>query len=194
MAHSLAVLRVLEREGGFRLADRAVVVAGHSLGEYSALAAAGAFEPVQAARLLRLRGQAMQKAVPAGVGAMAALIGVEMELASEICAEAAEGPEGRAGGRAGQRQRRRPGGDLRAPGGGRARDRGGQAPRACGGRMLLPVSAPFHCALMAPAAEAMAEALERLAAGRRRWCRWWPTSPPPRPPTPARSCACWCAR
>ena len=77
-----------------------MVVAGHSLGEYSALAAAGAFTPAQAAALLRLRGQAMQKAVPPGEGAMAALLGVEMELAREICAEAAEGPEGQAGGRA----------------------------------------------------------------------------------------------
>src|SRR5579883_3149319 len=78
MAHSLAVLRVLEREGGFTLADRAALVAGHSLGEYSALAAANAFSVADAARLLRLRGQAMQRAVPAGEGAMAALLGTDM--------------------------------------------------------------------------------------------------------------------
>src|SRR5579871_2081602 len=92
LAHSLAVLRVLEREGGFSLADKAVVVAGHSLGEYSALAAAGSFSVAQAASLLRLRGQAMQKAVPAGAGAMAALLGAELALAQEICAAAAENP------------------------------------------------------------------------------------------------------
>src|ERR1700742_2686401 len=92
MAHSLAVLRVLEKEGGFTLQQKAVVVAGHSLGEYSALAAAGSFSIADAARLLKLRGQAMQLAVPAGVGAMAALIGVELALAEEICAEAAPVP------------------------------------------------------------------------------------------------------
>src|ERR1700757_2170443 len=94
MAHSLAVLRVLEREGGLVLADRVVVVAGHSLGEYSALAAAGGFDLTQAAKLLRLRGQTMQRAVPAGEGAMAALLGADIALAQEICAEAAIDPEG----------------------------------------------------------------------------------------------------
>ena len=113
MAHSLAVLRVLEREGGLSLADRAVLVAGHSLGEYSALAAAGAFTPAQAASLLRLRGQAMQKAVPAGAGAMAALLGVEMELARDDLRRGRRRAGRPAGGRAGQRQWRRPGGDLR---------------------------------------------------------------------------------
>src|SRR5580693_7255467 len=93
MAHSLAVLRVLEREGGFRLADKVVVVAGHSLGEYSALAAAGSFTIPAAARLLKLRGQAMQSAVPAGMGAMAALLGADMAQAAEISAEAAPAPE-----------------------------------------------------------------------------------------------------
>src|SRR5271166_5990583 len=92
MAVSLAVLRTIEKEGGFSLADKAAVVAGHSLGEYSALAAAGSFPVAEAARLLRLRGQAMQKAVPQGEGAMAALIGVEMDLASAICEEAAPLP------------------------------------------------------------------------------------------------------
>src|SRR5262252_6891339 len=92
MAHSLAVLRVLEKEGGFTLRQRAVVVAGHSLGEYSALAAAGSFSVADAARLLKLRGQAMQKAVPAGEGAMAALLGAEMAQAQAICEEAASVP------------------------------------------------------------------------------------------------------
>src|SRR5215467_7925765 len=93
MAHSLAVLRVLEKEGGFTLRQKAAVVAGHSLGEYSALAAAGSFSVGNAVRLLKLRGQAMQKAVPAGLGAMAALLGAEMAQAEEICAEAALVPE-----------------------------------------------------------------------------------------------------
>jgi len=159
MAHSLAVLRVLEAEGGFRLADRAVVVAGHSLGEYSALAAAGAFGIAQAARLLRLRGQAMQKAVPPGAGSMAALLGCEMELALAICAEAAQGP-------AGNTEVIEPGNDN---GGGQVVVSGATAAveraiviaQAKGVRraMKLPVSAPFHCAMMAPAAAAMAEAL-----------------------------------
>jgi [acyl-carrier-protein] S-malonyltransferase len=159
MAHSLAVLRVLEREGGFRLADRAVVVAGHSLGEYSALAAAAAFTPVQAATLLRLRGQAMQEAVPAGVGAMAALLGAEMDLASEICAEAADGPEGR---QVIEPANDNGGGQVVISGHKEAVDRAIDVAKTKGVRraMLLPVSAPFHCALMAPAADAMAAALE----------------------------------
>jgi len=93
MAHSLAVLRVLEREGSTTLQRKALVVAGHSLGEYSALAAAGAFSVTAAARLLKLRGQSMQKAVPPGMGAMAALLGADMDQAREICAEAAPVPE-----------------------------------------------------------------------------------------------------
>src|SRR5246127_5069607 len=93
MARSLAVLRVLEKEGGFTLRQKAAVVAGHSLGEYCALAAAGAFDIADAARLLKLRGQTMQKAVPAGEGAMAALLGADMAQAEAICAEAAPVPE-----------------------------------------------------------------------------------------------------
>src|SRR3954465_14772419 len=93
MAHSLAVLRVLEHEGKFSLRQKAIVVAGHSLGEYSALAAAGAFSVADAARLLKLRGQSMQKAVPPGEGAMAALLGAEMSQAEAICAEAAPVPD-----------------------------------------------------------------------------------------------------
>ena len=92
MAVSLAVLRVLQAEGGIVLKEKAALVAGHSLGEYSALAAAGAFSIAETALLLKLRGQAMQRAVPAGQGAMAALLGVEMDIAREICAEAEHGP------------------------------------------------------------------------------------------------------
>lgn len=161
MAHSLAVLRVIEREGGVSLADRAIVVAGHSLGEYSALAAAGAFSLADAARLLKLRGQAMQKAVPPGEGAMAALLGADLDLATAICADAAEGPDGR-------REVIEPandngGGQVVVSGARGAVERAIELAKARGVKraMLLPVSAPFHCALMAPAADAMAEALDR---------------------------------
>jgi [acyl-carrier-protein] S-malonyltransferase len=163
MAHSLAVLRVLEKEGGFRLRQKAAVVAGHSLGEYSALAAADAFSVASAARLLKLRGQAMQKAVPAGEGAMAALLGADMAQAEEICAEAEPVPDSDPP----EREVIEPANDN---GAGQIVVSGhrGAVERAVGiapGKgvrraMLLPVSAPFHCALMAPAAEAMAEALE----------------------------------
>ena len=136
MAHSLAVLRVLEKEGGFTLRQKAVVVAGHSLGEYSALAAAGGFSVADAARLLKLRGQAMQKAVPAGEGAMAALLGADMAQAEEICAEAAPVPDSETsaarGDRAGQRQRRRPDRGLRPSWRSRARRRASPPPRVCG--------------------------------------------------------------
>ena len=159
-AHSLAVLRVLEREGGFRTADRAVLLAGHSLGEYSALTAAGAFSLAQAARLLRLRGEAMQRAVPAGEGAMAALLGVEMETASQLCVDAAPAPDGR-------REVVEPandngGGQVVISGHVGAVERAIELSRMRGVKraMLLPVSAPFHCALMRPAAEAMHAALE----------------------------------
>ena len=160
LAHSLAVLRVLEHEGRFRVADRAVVMAGHSLGEYSALAAAGSFSVAQAARLLRRRGAAMQAAVPPGEGAMAALLGAEMEQAAEICAEAAVTPEGR-------REVVEPandngGGQVVISGHRGAVERAIDISRARGLKraLLLPVSAPFHSALMRPAAEAMAGALE----------------------------------
>jgi [acyl-carrier-protein] S-malonyltransferase len=154
MAHSLAVLRVLETEGGFKLADRAVVVAGHSLGEYSALAGAGAFGVAQAATLLKLRGQAMQKAVPPGAGSMAALLGCEMPLALEICAEAAAGEVLEPGNDNG-------GGQVVVSGATAAVERAIAVAQTKGVRraMKLPVSAPFHCAMMAPAADAMAEAL-----------------------------------
>jgi [acyl-carrier-protein] S-malonyltransferase len=164
MAHSLAVLRVLEREGGTTLQRKALVVAGHSLGEYSGLAAAGAFTVQDAARLLKLRGQAMQKAVPAGVGAMAALLGADMAQAEEICAEAATDAA------TDRKEVVQPandngGGQVVISGHRTAVERAIEVAKAKGVRraMLLPVSAPFHCALMAPAADAMAEALEKTA-------------------------------
>jgi [acyl-carrier-protein] S-malonyltransferase len=167
MAHSLAVLRVLEREGGFAIVDKVVLVAGHSLGEYSALAAAGSFTLAQTARLLRLRGQAMQRAVPPGEGAMAALLGCELELARQICDAAAADPD------TGKRQVIDPandngGGQMVISGHTAAVTRAIELAKGHGVRraMLLPVSAPFHCALMAPAADAMAEALEASPPGR----------------------------
>lgn len=154
MAHSLAVLRVLEAEGGLVLADRAAVVAGHSLGEYSALAAAGAFTPASAARLLRLRGEAMQAAVPAGEGGMAALLGTDLDGARAVCAEAAEGKVLECANDNG-------GGQVVISGAMEAVDRAIEVAHARGIRraLKLPVSAPFHCSLMEPAAEAMARAL-----------------------------------
>ena len=161
MALSLAVLRVLEKEGGISLKQKAAVVAGHSLGEYSALAAAGAFSIADAARLLKLRGQTMQKATPAGIGAMAALLGAEMEQAQAICTEAATDPE------TGQKEivecaNDNGGGQVVISGHRTAIERAIEIAKAQGVKraMLLPVSAPFHCALMAPAADAMAEAFE----------------------------------
>jgi [acyl-carrier-protein] S-malonyltransferase len=153
MAVSLAVLRVLEAEGGISLQQKAAVVAGHSLGEYSALAAAGAFSVADAALLLKLRGQAMQKAVPAGVGAMAALLGVEMAVAQEICHEAAQSEVVGCANDNG-------GGQVVISGHKTAVERAIEIAKGKGVKraMLLPVSAPFHCALMAPAADAMAEA------------------------------------
>jgi [acyl-carrier-protein] S-malonyltransferase len=161
MAHSLATLRVLEREGGITLRQKAMLVAGHSLGEYSALAAAGGFSVTDAARLLKLRGQSMQKAVPAGMGAMAALLGADMEKAQAICAEAAVVPE------TGAKEIVEPandngGGQVVISGHRSAIERAIEIAKTKGIKrvMLLPVSAPFHCALMAPAADAMAEAME----------------------------------
>jgi [acyl-carrier-protein] S-malonyltransferase len=163
MAVSLAVLRVLEREGGIRLAERVALVAGHSLGEYSALAAAAAFSVADAARLLRLRGEAMQHAVPAGDGTMAALLGVELEKAREICAAASlkrdeDGTETR---QVVEPANDNGGGQVVISGVREAVERAVALSREHGVKraMLLPVSAPFHCALMAPAADAVAEAL-----------------------------------
>lgn len=164
MAVSLAVLRVLRAEGGFDLGAKVALVAGHSLGEYSALAAAGTFDVPTAARLLRLRGEAMQKATPPGTGAMAALLGAELDQARAICAEAAADPE------TGKREvvevaNDNGGGQIVISGAVAAVDRAIEAAKAAGVKraMKLPVSAPFHCALMAPAADAMAEALEKAA-------------------------------
>jgi [acyl-carrier-protein] S-malonyltransferase len=157
MAVSLAVLRVLQAEGGISLKDKVALVAGHSLGEYSALAAVEAFSIADTAKLLKLRGQAMQKAVPAGQGAMAALLGVEMELAQEICALAEEGPTGR---EIIACANDNGGGQVVISGHKAAVERAIEIAKTKGVKraMLLPVSAPFHCALMAPAADAMAEA------------------------------------
>ncbi|HQT85218.1 MAG: [acyl-carrier-protein] S-malonyltransferase [Acidiphilium sp. 37-64-53] len=159
MAMSMAVLRCLEREGHIAVRERAVVVAGHSLGEYSALAAAGAFTVAEAALLLRVRGNAMQRAVPAGEGAMAALLGVELEAASAICAEAESGPAGR---EVVSVANDNGGGQVVISGAAAAVDRAIEIAKTRGVKraMKLPVSAPFHCALMAPAAEAMRFALE----------------------------------
>lgn len=164
MAVSLAVLRVLEREGGFDLASRVALVAGHSLGEYSALTAARAFDVPTAARLLRLRGDAMQKATPAGTGAMAALLGAELEQARSICEAAATDPETGAQ-EIVQAANDNGGGQVVISGHKAAVERAIEAAKAAGVKraMLLPVSAPFHSALMAPAADAMAEALAETA-------------------------------
>ncbi|WP_431281747.1 ACP S-malonyltransferase [Humitalea sp. 24SJ18S-53] len=161
MAHSLAVLRVLESEGGFKLADRVSLVAGHSLGEYSALAAASAFDIPTAARLLRLRGEAMQAAVPAGEGAMAALLGADLAQAIAICERASEDPE------TGEKQvveaaNDNGGGQVVISGAKAAVERAVEIAKTDGVKraMILPVSAPFHCALMAPAAAVMRDALD----------------------------------
>jgi len=167
MAMSMAVLRVLESEGGFRMADKAVLVAGHSLGEYSALAAAGSLTLADTARLLRLRGTAMQDAVPAGEGAMAALLGVELEAAVSICADAAVlvHEDGREERQVVEAANDNGGGQVVISGHRAAVERAVELAKTRGVRraMLLPVSAPFHCALMAPAADAMRDALGEAA-------------------------------
>ena len=154
MANAIAVLRVLENEGGIRLAAKADFVAGHSLGEYSALCGAQSFDLATAARLLKLRGQAMQAAVPVGEGAMAALIGADFALAEAICAEAAEGDVCQAANDNG-------GGQVVISGHKAAVERAMALSKGRGVKraLPLPVSAPFHCSLMQPAADAMAEAL-----------------------------------
>jgi [acyl-carrier-protein] S-malonyltransferase len=168
MAHSLAVLRVLEREGGFVLREKVAMVAGHSLGEYSALAAAGSFSIADAARLLKLRGQAMQRAVAAREGAMAAFLGAEMAQVEAICAEAARVPDSETDEREVIAAANDNGaGQIVVSGHRGAVERAITIATSQGVRraMLLPVSAPFHCPLMAPAAEAMAEALETTPPG-----------------------------
>jgi len=156
MAVSLAATRVLEAEAGLDLARDAKFVAGHSLGEYSALAAAGAFSLADAARLLRLRGKAMQAAVPVGQGAMAALLGLDYETGVAVAAEA----QAEAGGVC-QIANDNGGGQVVASGSKAAVDKAIEIAKGKGAKraMLLAVSAPFHCALMQPAADAMAEAL-----------------------------------
>lgn len=159
MAHSIAVLRVLESEAKLDFGKHVSFVAGHSLGEYSALAAAGTFSLSDAARLLRLRGTAMQAAVPVGEGAMAALLGLDAPAAEEVAAEARKNPDGKdevcdfANDNAP--------GQVVVSGAKAAVERALDIAKAKGAKraVLLPVSAPFHCALMKPAADAMAEAL-----------------------------------
>ena len=158
MAVSLAVVRVLESEGRFALAEKGVAVAGHSLGEYSALAAAGTLSLADAARLLKRRGQAMQEAVPVGEGAMAAVLGLSVEDAEGLAAEAAEGeicvvandnaP-----------------GQVVLSGDAAAIERATVLAPEKGAKRCIPlsVSAPFHCPLMTPAAEVMEEALAKVA-------------------------------
>ena len=152
MATSIAALRALESEG-FAVTD-AAFVAGHSLGEYSALAAAGAISLADTARLLRIRGAAMQQAVPVGIGAMAALLGLDFATATEVAAEAAQGQICQAANDNDPAQ-------VVVSGHREAVERALDIAKARGAKraLLLPVSAPFHCALMQPAAEAMAEAL-----------------------------------
>jgi [acyl-carrier-protein] S-malonyltransferase len=158
MAVSLATLRVLETEAGFSVGRDAAFVAGHSLGEYSALAAAGSLSIADTARLLRIRGLAMQKAVPVGVGAMAALLGLDYDAAVAVANEAAQGQVCQAANDNG-------GGQVVVSGDKAAVERALDIARTKGAKraMLLPVSAPFHCRLMQPAADAMAKALADVA-------------------------------
>jgi len=153
MATSLAVMRALEAEG--IAIGAASYVAGHSLGEYSALAAAGAISVSDAARLLRTRGTAMQEAVPVGVGAMAALLGLDFAAATEVAKEAAQGQVCQAANDNDPAQ-------VVVSGHREAVERAVEIAKTKGAKraLLLPVSAPFHCELMAPAARVMAEALD----------------------------------
>lgn len=154
MANAIATLRVAEAEGGFKLAEKADFVAGHSLGEYTALCAAGAFSLADTARLLKIRGQAMQAAVPVGVGAMCALLGADIEKATALAEAAAEGEVCTVA-------------NDNDPGQVVLSGHKGAIERAIGlvkdfgikRGVALPVSAPFHCPLMQPAADAMAAAL-----------------------------------
>ena len=158
MANAIATLRVLEREGGVRLADKCEHVAGHSLGEYSALCAAVALDLATTAKLLKLRGQAMQAAVPVGIGAMAALLGADIDKAQALAKVAAEGEVCTVA-------------NDNDPSQVVISGHVGAIERAIAlvkefeikRGMLLPVSAPFHCPLMQPAADAMAEALAKVA-------------------------------
>ncbi len=157
MAVSMAVMRVLEHEHGVKLAQAAKFVAGHSLGEYSALAAAGTFSIADAARLLRARGEAMQKAVPVGEGGMTALLGGGMDVAEKVAQEAAQGDVCQIANDNDPTQVVLSGAKV-------AIDRVPDISKAHGVRraIMLPVSAPFHCALMQPAADVMAEELSKV--------------------------------
>ncbi len=154
MANAIATLRVLERDGGVTLSGKAAYVAGHSLGEYSALCAAGAFDLATTARLLKTRGQAMQAAVPVGVGAMAALLGADIDTAQKLADAAAEGEVCTVANDNDPSQ-------VVISGHKGAVERAVAIVKDYGIKrgVLLPVSAPFHCPLMQPAADAMAEAL-----------------------------------
>lgn len=154
MANAIATLRVLEKEGGIRLSEKCDFVAGHSLGEYSALCAAGAFDLATTAKLLKLRGKAMQAAVPVGVGAMAALLGANIEKAEALAAAAAQGETCTVANDNDPSQ-------VVISGHKGAIDRAIELVKEHGIKrgILLPVSAPFHCPLMQPAADAMADAL-----------------------------------
>ena len=158
MALSIAILRVLQKEGGLDVARHARLVAGHSLGEYSALCAAGAFSLADTARLLKKRGQAMQSAVAVGAGAMIALIGAEIEAAEAVAKEAATD-----GGICVVANDNAPG-QVVLSGSKDAMDRVADLAKAKGIKRAIPlsVSAPFHCPLMQPAADAMAEALAKI--------------------------------
>jgi [acyl-carrier-protein] S-malonyltransferase len=169
MANAIATLRVLQKEGGISLADKAAFVAGHSLGEYTALCAAEAIDLATTAKLLKLRGRSMQAAVPVGVGAMAVFLGLDFEGAKAVAEEAAQGEVCQAANDNSNRQ-------VVVSGHKDAVERAIEIAKAKGARraMLLPVSAPFHCSLMQPAADAMAEALAARWRSRPRWCRSTP--------------------
>lgn len=158
MANAIATLRVLEREGGVRLADKADFVAGHSLGEYTALCAAGALDLSMTARLLKLRGQAMQAAVPVGEGAMAALLGADLAKAQALAEAAAEGDVCTVANDNDPSQ-------VVISGARAAIERAVPLAKEMGIKraVVLPVSAPFHCPMMQPAADAMAAALADVA-------------------------------
>ncbi len=159
MANAIATLRVLEREGGIRIAEKSAFVAGHSLGEYTALCAAGAIDLTTTALLLKTRGQAMQEAVPVGEGAMAVLLGLDFEAAAAVAADAAQAPDGTQEICAAANDNG--GGQVVISGHTAAVERAMELAKERGAKraLRLAVSAPFHCALMAPAAEVMAKAL-----------------------------------
>jgi [acyl-carrier-protein] S-malonyltransferase len=160
MANAIATLRVLEKEGGITLADKGDCVAGHSLGEYTALCAVGVFSLADAARLLKLRGQAMQAAVPVGEGAMCALLGADIDKATELAKAAAEGLVCEVA-------NDNDPGQVVLSGSAPAIERAVALAKEYGIKrgVILPVSAPFHCSLMQPAADAMAEALDQTPPG-----------------------------